>query len=283
MNTLYFADCLDVLQELDREHDGNGFIDLIYIDPPFNSKRNYNVLFESIDLKDSTAQKQAFADTWSNYEYVDTLKLIADLDKDLHHFLTALNDIRISDSAVAYLTTMSIRIHYMHKLLKDTGSFYLHCDPTMSHYLKLVCDLVFGEKNFQNEIIWKRTTAHNDPKRFGNIHDIILWYTKGKSKIFNKQLGEYSEEQRSRFKYKDEKGFYKAENLTAPHFSPTRTIEWRGIHPGKDRQWRFSIDKLEELYATGFILLQRDGRPRKDGMKEYLQPGWRNNTSRYLG
>src|SRR5947199_1657614 len=108
MNHLYFGDCLDVLKQL-KEEQPQPFIDLIYIDPPFNSKRNYNVLFESIDLKDATAQKQAFADTWSNYEYVDTLKQIAELDKDLHHFLNALNDIRISDSAVAYLTTMSIR------------------------------------------------------------------------------------------------------------------------------------------------------------------------------
>ncbi|MBA2422983.1 MAG: site-specific DNA-methyltransferase, partial [Chitinophagales bacterium] len=105
MNTLYFADCLDVLKELDHEHGGKGFIDLIYIDPPFNSKRNYNVLFESIDLKDATAQKQAFADTWSNYAYMDTLHEIGDLDKDLHDFLTTLHHIRISDSAVAYLTT----------------------------------------------------------------------------------------------------------------------------------------------------------------------------------
>ncbi|HKR06733.1 MAG TPA: DNA methyltransferase, partial [Bacteroidia bacterium] len=131
-NLLYFGDCLDVLKELHQQHP-EGFIDLIYIDPPFNSKRNYNVLFESIDLKDATAQKQAFADTWSNVTYIDTIKEIADLDKDLHEFLTTLNKIRVSDSAVAYLTTMAIRIIYMHKVLKDTGSFYLHCDPTMSH------------------------------------------------------------------------------------------------------------------------------------------------------
>src|SRR5438445_13799214 len=108
MNHLYFGDCLHILKILHHKNP-QGFIDLIYIDPPFNSKRNYNVLFESIDLKDATAQKQAFADTWSNYAYVETLNQIADLDKDLHDFLLILHNIRkISDSAVAYLTTMSI-------------------------------------------------------------------------------------------------------------------------------------------------------------------------------
>src|SRR5580698_8105416 len=101
MNHLYFADCLDVLKELYAEHNGKGFIDLIYIDPPFNSKRNYNVLFESIDMKDATAQKQAFADTWSNYEYKDTIRLIAELDKDLFTFLETLDKLRTSDSSVA--------------------------------------------------------------------------------------------------------------------------------------------------------------------------------------
>src|SRR5439155_8473218 len=131
MNHLYFGDCLHILKQL-HHNNPQGFIDLIYIDPPFNSKRNYNVLFESIDLKDATAQKQAFADTWSNVSYIDTINEIAELDKDLYAFLKTLSDIRISDSAVAYLSMMAIRIHYMHKVLKRTGSFFLHCDPTMS-------------------------------------------------------------------------------------------------------------------------------------------------------
>jgi len=128
MNHLYFGDCLDVLKELKEQHP-QPFIDLIYIDPPFNSKRNYNVLFESMDMKDANAQKQAFADTWSNYEYIETLNELAEIHKDLYDLLKLMSQLKsISDSAVAYLTTMAIRIYYMHKLLKDTGSFYLHCD-----------------------------------------------------------------------------------------------------------------------------------------------------------
>src|SRR5437762_8354437 len=118
MNHLYFGDCLDVLRELHNSYP-EPFIDLIYIDPPFNSKRNYNVLFESIDMKDANAQKQAFADTWSNVSYMDELHLLAELDKDVYEVLMAFSKTKnISDSAVAYLTTMAIRLWYMHKLLK---------------------------------------------------------------------------------------------------------------------------------------------------------------------
>ena len=172
MNHLYFGDCLDVLKDIIKENP-QPFIDLIYIDPPFNSKRNYNVLFESMDMKDANAQKQAFADTWSNYGYKDELNEIADLHKDLYEVLNMFHNLKsISDSATAYLTTMAIRIYYMHQLLKPTGSFYLHCDPTMSAYLKLVCDMIFNERNFRNEITWKRTNVHNDAKKkFGDVND----------------------------------------------------------------------------------------------------------------
>ncbi|MBX7141029.1 MAG: restriction endonuclease [Chitinophagales bacterium] len=263
MNHLYFGDCLDILLELDREHNGKGFIDLIYIDPPFNSKRNYNVLFESIDLKDATAQKQAFADTWSNYEYLDTLNQISAIDKDLHHFLQALNDIRISDSAVAYLTTMSIRIYYMHKLLKDTGSFYLHCDPTMSHYLKLVCDLIFGEKNFRNEITWKRTGAHSDAKQgrigFGNVVDIILFYTMSEKVTFNPQYLEHDERYvESTYKYKDANGRrYRLDNLTGPGGAAKGNPFYEFL--GVKRYWRYSKEKMQKLFEEGRIIQTKAG------------------------
>ncbi|MCU0646177.1 MAG: hypothetical protein MUC94_18205 [bacterium] len=119
-NQLYFGDCLDVLKTLFEKHP-DGFIDLIYIDPPFNSKRNYNILFEDIKFDDTQAQKQAFADTWSNVSYKDTLEQIKDIDLDLFYLLDNFDKIRISKSAVAYLTTMAIRIWYMHKVLKQTG------------------------------------------------------------------------------------------------------------------------------------------------------------------
>ena len=152
-NKLYFGDNLDILKSLYKENP-KGFIDLIYIDPPFNSKRNYNVLFESVEMTDTKAQKEAFADTWSNISYKDTLDEILELNKDIYDFLKALDRISNHKASISYLTTMTIRLIYMHKLLKDTGTFYLHCDQTMSHYLKMICDFIFGEKNFGNEIIW---------------------------------------------------------------------------------------------------------------------------------
>lgn len=187
MNQLYFGDCLDILKKLHHEHP-KGFIDLIYNDPPFNSKRNYNILFESAELKDTKAQKEAFADTWSNISYKDTLEEIKEIDLDLFKFLESLDAIRISKGAVAYLTTMAIRIHYMHKVLKDTGSFYLHCDPTMSHYLKIVCDLIFGNNNFRNEIIWHYRKWPSGHKQFQRNHDCILFYSKTENddRVFNK-------------------------------------------------------------------------------------------------
>lgn len=192
MNKLYFGDCLDVLKKLRHEHP-EGFIDLIYIDPPFNSKRNYNILFEEADLKDTKAQKEAFADTWSNISYKDTLEQIKEIDLDLFSFLDGLDKIRISKSAVSYLTTMAIRIYYMHKVLKGTGSFYLHCDPTMSHYLKIICDLVFGNKNFRNEIVWcyRRYTAISN--RFQRLHDVILYYSKSNESTFNQVFIPYGD------------------------------------------------------------------------------------------
>jgi DNA modification methylase len=155
-------------------------------------------------------------------------------------------------------------------VLKPTGSLYLHCDPTASHYLRVLLDEIFDAERFQNEIVWKRTTAHNDPKRFGRIGDRLLFHSRTAGKTFNRTIGQYSEEQLSRYKYEDEQGRFRAENLTAPHFSETRTIEWRGTHPGANRQWRFSIQELDRLYPAGRILLQRNGKPRKDGLKEYL-------------
>ncbi len=192
MNSLYFSDCLKVLKDLHTAHP-DGFIDLVYIDPPFNSKRDYNILFESIDMKDTKAQKEAFSDTWSNVSYIDSLREIQYLDLYLYNFLTALDNGGIPKSTVSYLTTMAIRIYYIRKVLKDTGSFYLHCDPTMSHSLKMVCDFIFGEKNFKNEIVWsyKRYTAESN--RFQRLHDIILFYGKREYTSFNDIRIEYGE------------------------------------------------------------------------------------------
>jgi DNA modification methylase len=265
MNHLYFGDNLDVLKQLHRQHP-EGFIDLIYIDPPFNSKRNYNVLFESLDMADTKAQKEAFADTWSNVSYLDTLNELRTLNPDVYTFIETLDRIRISKSAVAYLTTMAIRIWYMHRLVKDTGSFYLHCDPTMSHYLKLLCDLIFGYKNFRNEISWKRTSGHSDAKGFGNSHDIILYYTKTSNAHWNLLYQAYTKEYIEQYyRYSDKDGRkWMSDNLSAAGLSGGGyDYEWKGIK----RIWRCPISTMEELDRTGKIFYTKNNIPRR---KRYL-------------
>lgn len=207
MKKLYFGDCLDILKELHVKHP-LGFIDLIYIDPPFNSKRNYNILFEDIDMTDTKAQKEAFADTWSNVSYKDTLNELFELNKDLYNFIKTLDTIYISKSIVSYLTTMAIRIFYMHKVLKDTGSFYLHCDPNMSHYLKIICDLIFGRNILFNELVWCYKEREVSKNQWNKKHDIILFFTKSLKNVFNWKdiYEEYSLGTVKKFNYVDKDG-----------------------------------------------------------------------------
>jgi len=261
MNKLYFGDCLDVLKELHSQHP-DGFIDLIYIDPPFNSKRDYNILFEDIDLKDTTAQKQAFADTWSNVSYYDTIDELQETDLNLYTYLRALDAINVSKGAVAYLTTMAIRISYIRKVLKDTGSFYLHCDPNMSHYLKGIWYLVFGESQFRNEKVWKRFNFHADAKRFGKISDRILFYSKSSNFTFNKLYQEFSDKYvETKFVYEDERGKYCLDNLNPPG-GRGPVYEYNGI----TRPWRYTKENM--------LKLEEEGRIYKDGktprLKRYL-------------
>ncbi|MEX2630011.1 MAG: DNA methyltransferase [Tistlia sp.] len=268
VNTLFYGDNLQVL----RERFADESVDLVYLDPPFNSNANYNVLFRSPSGERSREQLQAFEDTWHWGEEAEHAyhQIVTGACPQAAIILRALRQALGENDMMAYLTMMTQRLIELRRILKPTGSLYLHCDPTASHYLKVLLDGIFGAERFQNEITWKRTTSHNDPKRFGRIADRILFYARGSTKTFNVLRGEYSEAQMARYKHEDVGGRYRAENLTAPHFSPTRTVDWRGTNPGGNRQWRYSEERLEELYAEGRILLRRDGAPRKDGLKVYL-------------
>lgn len=259
---LHYGDNLDFMKQLYAEYP-QGFIDLIYIDPPFNSKRNYNVLFESIDLKDAKAQKEAFKDTWSSVSYHETLAELQHLDLDLYKFITALDSIRISKSAISYLTTMAVRIWYIHKLLKNTGSFYLHCDQTMSHYLKIICDLIFGEKNFKNEIIWKRKSSvgqsNYESKHFGFNLDIILFFTKSTNNTFNTIYIESNPDYIKNFFYHQESDGrrYRLATLTSPSPRPNLIYEYKGHNP-PDKGWAISKEKMEEWDRIGKIYIPED-------------------------
>ena len=257
--TIWTGDNLHILRGMNSE-----CVDLIYLDPPFNSNQDYAAPVGS------QAAGAAFKDTWTLSDLDEAwMGLVADEQPAVYQVLQAAREAH-GKGMQSYLCMMAVRLTEMRRVLKDTGSIYLHCDPTASHYLKALMDTVFGQGQFRNEITWKRTTAHNDARRFGRVQDRILFYVKSDASSFNRVPGEYSEQQLSRYKNSDDLGPFRAENLTAPHFSPTRTVEWRGVRPGANRQWRFSLEELERLYAAGRILLRRDGLPRKDGYKSYL-------------
>ena len=266
-NLLYYGDNLDVL----RLHVKDESVDLVYLDPPFNSNASYNVLFAERNGSQAASQIHAFEDTWTwNQDSEATFAGLVTAGGRVADCLRAFRTFLGECDMLAYLVMMAPRLVELRRVLKPTGSIYLHCDPTASHYLKLLMDAVFGSVNFLNEIAWKRTTSHNDSQRFGRITDRILFYSRSPLRVFNRATGVYSDAQLARYKYEDDRGKYRAENLTAPHYSATRTVDWRGTHPGPNRQWRFGVDETERLYAAGRILLKSNGTPRKDGLKEYL-------------
>ena len=184
-NQLYFGDNLDIL----RNHVANASVDLIYLDPPFNSNANYNVLFQEKSGQQSAAQITAFEDTWhwsldSESAYQD---VVTNAPGKLSDLLQAMRSFLGDNDMMAYLTMMAQRMVELHRVLKDTGSIYLHCDPTASHYLKLLMDSVFGSTNFRNEITWVRSLPHNDARRFGRSRDSIFWYGRSEAAKFEPQ------------------------------------------------------------------------------------------------
>src|SRR5690606_17933461 len=188
-NHLYYGDNLKVL----REQSADGSVDLIYLDPPFNSNASYNVLFHSPTGDQPAAQIEAFTDTWywgdgaeAAFQEVRRAGLAgaATMLEAMRSFL-GMNDM------MAYLAMMAVRLVELHRALKPTGSLYLHCDPTASHYLKILLDAVFGKDAYKNEVIWRRTGSHNSTKRFGPIHDVIHFVTKSNKYLFRRQTRPY--------------------------------------------------------------------------------------------
>ncbi|CUU34275.1 site-specific DNA-methyltransferase (adenine-specific) [Armatimonadetes bacterium DC] len=210
VNTLYYGDNLEVL----RKHIGEESVDLIYLDPPFNSQRDYNLLFREQSGEPAQAQIKAFTDTWqwserAYVEFCETCPLPA-LVELLQGFVRTLG----RNEVTAYLVMMAPRLVELHRVLKPTGSLYLHCDPTASHYLKVMLDVIFGARNFRNEIVWVRDPAGKGAKKVSrqwprNI-DILLFYTKSENHVFYQQFKPLSEEQKRAYRYQDERGRYKA-------------------------------------------------------------------------
>ena len=232
MERLYFGDNLEVLREYIRDES----VDLIYLDPPFNSKRDYNLLFKSPKGHECDAQITAFEDTWhwgeqAEREFAEILK---GPNTQLAELMGALRAFLGENDMMAYLMMMANRLVELHRVLKPTGSLYLHCDPTASHYLKLVLDGVFVAKHFQNEIYWKRKHGRTGPiKRFGTACDLIFFYGKSDANTFNTQYRannpEYIEKM---FRHVEENGRrYRIDNLASPNPRPNLMYEYKGYKP----------------------------------------------------
>lgn len=190
MNILYFGDNLDILRRYVQDES----VDLIYLDPPFNSNQNYNVLFAEKDGSRAASQIQAFSDTWTwNQEseavYADLVMAGGKVSDCLQAFRTFLGECDM----LAYLVMMAPRLVELRRVLKQSGSIYLHCDPAASHYLKMLMDGVFGPDNFRNEIIWKRTSGHSDAIGYGAVHDTIFLFTKSNSAKWNDVFQPYEQ------------------------------------------------------------------------------------------
>ena len=218
-------------------------MDLIYLDPPFNSDRTYAAPL------DSEARGAEFDDVWTlddmKEEWIDEIEIRLPA---LFHLINGAK-LASGESMAGYLTFMSVRLLELHRILKTTGSIYLHCDPTASHYLKSVMDALFGERHFQNDVTWRRTTAHSDARRYGANTDTILFYTRGSRWTWNPQYTPYEEAYRARFRFKDADGRAWADyDITAKGLSGGGyEYEYKGVR----NLWRVPLETMKRLDAEG--------------------------------
>ena len=263
-NTLYHGDCLDVMNGWEA-----GCVDLIYLDPPFNSDANYNILYgkdRAGKPRDEPAQFTAFKDTW--FWSADAGRRVEEISRatahPAHRAIKGLAEMLPETGMLAYLVYMAERIAAMHRVLKDTGSIYLHCDPTASHYLKTVLDCVFGARNFRNEIVWKKT---NSPKAqsqvFGNQHEIIFFYNKTSDFVFHKITKEPDKQYLKSYRYQDDVGRYQtialSNNTSMGGFGKMKVWEWRGV----SARWIYSKQNLEKWWNENKIVKTKTGYRKK--------------------
>ena len=261
-NKLYFGDNLGILREQVKDES----IDLVYLDPPFNSNTTYNVLFAEKSGEQSAAQITAFDDTWhwGMESEIAYRELVTDGPKKLGDMLQAMRAFLGQNDMMAYLTMMAQRMAELHRVLKPTGSLYLHCDPTASHYLKLLLDAAFGADKFRNEIVWKRTSAHSDTKQGrrqpGRIHDVILFYTKSDEWTWNPVHTKYDQDYADDFyrHVEPETGRrYTLGDLTGPGGAKKGNPEYEVM--GVVRYWRYSRERMQELIDEGRVVQETPG------------------------
>jgi site-specific DNA-methyltransferase (adenine-specific) len=266
-NVLYFGDNLEIL----RKYIPDSSIDLIYLDPPFNSKKDYNILFKENGGVESEAQIKAFTDTWHWTQAAENTyhEVVTKGPLKVGKLIGALHDSIGNNDVMAYLVMMTIRLVELHRVLKPTGSLYLHCDPTASHYLKLVLDQIFGPANFRNEIVWERFNFHADAHRWGRLHDVMLSYAKNiHAAKHEPQRRPYEEAYLSSHFKKDEQGrMYRLDNALAKGQGPARVFFGKVLEPPSGTHWRWTQENIDRLAAEGRIVLSSSGRPQ---VKRYL-------------
>jgi site-specific DNA-methyltransferase (adenine-specific) len=260
-NTLFYGDNLNIL----REKIADECVDLIYLDPPFNSKADYNILYKETTGKPSEAQITAFEDTWHWGEDAERTfqEIIDKAPAHLIEMMRAFRQFMGSNDMMAYLTMMCIRLIELHRVLKPTGSLYLHCDPTASHYLKILMDTIFGKKNFRNEIIWKRSQPKSHMSlRFSNSHDVILTYAKSDKTVFHSQYRPHDPdyvEKFYRFVEPETGRRYRLGDLTNPNKNrPNLTYEFPP-GSGVTRVWRWTKDRMMKAWKDGLVVMPKDG------------------------
>jgi DNA modification methylase len=270
-NTLYYGDNLDILKRYIPDES----VDLVYLDPPFNSAQNYNVLFKEKDGSRAASQIRAFEDTWT-WDQEDEA-VFADIVMKGGKVADCLQAFRAfigPCDMLAYLVMMAPRLVELRRVMKPTASIYLHCDPTASHYLKMLMDAVFGPANFRTEIIWKRSSAHSDAKQgrkqHGRIHDVILFYTRSDEWNWNHFFTPYEEEYvKTNYRYIDEGTGrrFKSTDLSAAKPGGDTEYIWEGKKPPHGRYWAYSKANMEKFVAEGRLYYTKSGIPR---LKQYL-------------
>lgn len=261
-NLLYYGDNLDVL----RRHIKDETVDLVYLDPPFKSDQNYNVLFAEKDGTQAAAQIQAFEDTWhwdeaASAQYHEVVESGGKVSQVMQAFRLFLGD----NDMLAYLANMAPRLVELHRVLKPTGSIYLHCDPTASHYLKLLLDAVFLPNNYRNEIVWKRATTvkgnfGQGSKFWDRNTDSILFYTKGEDYTFHQPFKPYSEEYLStayRFVEPKTGRRYRLVSMIGPGGAAKGNPRYEVM--GVTRYWRYSKEKMAKLIKAGLVVQSKPG------------------------
>lgn len=268
MNKLWFGDNLTIL----REEIEDESVDLVYLDPPFNSQANYNVLFRTPDDEAASAQVEAFRDTWTwgseaEWAFEEIMRTGGGVTTIIYALRSALGE----SDMMAYLVMMAQRLDELRRVLKQTGSLYLHCDPTASHYLKIILDSIFGPRNFRSEIIWKRTSAHSDARvGYGDVTDSILFFSRGASPVWNRILQPLDEKHvAAKYTYRDSNGRrFSTRDLRSPSPRPNLTYDYKGYKPHPNG-WSISREVMEQYDHAGRLYFPQslDGRIR---LKLYL-------------